>query len=424
MRSPRGIVARIATSIRPPSPTLRGFLLATLISSIGTSMYTTVAIVFFVRSLRLSAGFVGVGLTIATAFGIVVSLPAGRLADRYGAKPVLVVIFVMQAALFALFPLVSGRVAFLIAVVLVATTANASYPVSQVLLADLVAGGPRVKAAAYNRSILNVGMSLGALIAAAALVADSRLGYDLMLLGNAASFVGAAVLVGRVTVPARVQTSVEPKSGSVSESGSAMPGRHPLRQPRFVAAALICGVLYLSANILEVGLPLQVIQHTSAPRWIIAALLLLNTVLAVTFQVRASAGSETIPGAARANRLAGIVLLGACLLFPAAAGRGAAVAVIVLIAATILLTAGELFSSAGSWGLSYGLAPLAEQGKYLASFGMVTRLVDVFGPVLAVTIVGVGLVGWLAIGAAFLGVGLLAPLVSGTGQESASVPAS
>ena len=52
------------------------------------------------------------------------------------------------------------------------------------------------------------------------------------------------------------------------------------------------------------------------------------------------------------------------------------VAVAVLTVATVLLTAGELFSSAGSWGLSYGLAPLDQQGKYLASF----RFAEQHGP--------------------------------------------
>ena len=268
-------------------------------------MYMTGAIVFFVRSLRLSASFVGVGLTIAAAVGLGASIPAGRLADRHGAKRVLVALFAIQAVLFALFPRVESHAEFLIAVVFVSLASSASFPVRQALLSDLVAGGPGVvAAAAYNRSVLNAGMSVGALLAAGALAADSRPAYDALFLGNAASFVGAGILLSRLKVPSKSQPASAATSGT-----AATPRRHPLRQPRFVAAASTCGVLYLSASILDVALPLQVSQHTSAPRWMIAVLLLLNTVLAVTLQVRASGGSETVAGAARANRLAGIALL-------------------------------------------------------------------------------------------------------------------
>jgi hypothetical protein len=240
-----------------------------------------------------------------------------------------------------------------------------------------------------------------------------------MLVGNAVSFVGGGLLLSRIKVPARTRPAAR------SSPAAAAPPSHPLRQPRFVAAAVICGVLYLSASLLDVALPLQIIQHTVAPRWMIAALLLLNTVLAVALQVRASAGSETVPGAARANRLAGIALLGACALFPAAAATHATgVAIVLLIAATVMLTAGELFSSAGTWGLSYGLAPDDQQGSYLASFALVSRMVLIVGPALAAGVVNAGLTGWLAVGILFLGVGLAAPLVSRTSQEPPSVPVS
>ena len=369
-------------------------------------MYTTVEVVFFVRALHLSSGFVGGGLTVAALCGLGASLPAGRFADKYGAKPVLTTLFAIQAGLFALFPLVSSPAEFLAATIPIAMAACASYPVRQALLSDLVAGSPRVAAAAYNRTILNVGMSVGALIAAAALAADSRPAYDAILLGNALSFVGASALISRCKVAPKAQHS--PETGPVEPL---VPNRHPLREPRFVAAAVICGVLYLSASILDIGLPLQVSQHTSAPRWMISALLLLNTILAVTFQVRASAGSETIPGAARANRFAGIALLGACVFFAVSDNRPSAVAIVLLVVATILLTAGELFSSAGTWGLSYGLAPANQQGKYLASFGLLSELVQTIGPAIAVGVVNAGIAGWLSVGVIFLATGLAAPVI-------------
>jgi MFS family permease len=370
-------------------------------------MYTTVSIIFFVQSVHVSAGFVGTGLTIAAAFGLIATLQGGRLADRKGAKPVLVVLFVVQAVLFALFPLISGRIEFLVAVICAAISASATLPTQQMFLSDLLGGAPRVAAAAYNRSVVNVGLGLGALLAALALAADSRPAFDAMLLGNALSFAIGAVVLGRLKAPGR-----EKRPSGNTKATVAAPNRHPLRQPGFVAAAFICGVLYLSASVLDVALPLQVSRHTSAPRWIIAALLLLNTILAITLQVRASVGSETIPGAARANRLAGISLLAGCVLFALTTGHNPVIAVVMLVAATVMLTAGELFSSAGTWGMSYGLAPRDQQGKYLASFSLVSRTVRIAGPALAAIVVNDGDAWWIAAGLVFFVAGLAAPVVA------------
>lgn len=392
----------------PPTRAQRTYALSTLINSTGTGLYTTGSVVFFVHMLHLSAGFIGAGLTAARLAGLLASLPAGRLADRIHAKRIVVVILMIQAALFALFPLARGRVAFLAIVVAVALAQTTNTPARQVLLADIAGERSRVAMSAYNRSVLNVGVSIGALLAAAALAFDSRTAYNLMLLGNALSFLIAGALLSRVQVPARAPAPPDAPARAWQSRD-----RHPLLQPRLVAAATICGILYLSAVILDIALPLQVAQHSRAPQWVIGFLLLINTILAVTLQVPASRGADTVSGASRANRIAGLALLGACLVFPLSSHGSAPIAVAVLIVATVLLTAGELFSSAGSWGLSYGLAPKGQQGRYLASFGLLSQLVQVAGPVLAAFVVSSGVFAWVGLGLAFVLSGLVAPAVTG-----------
>lgn len=397
-------IARLVRRLAPPNEDMRSFALATLVTSIGTGLYTTAAVVFFVRSLRFSVGFVGTALTIAAVIGLFASLPAGRLADRRHPKAILLGLFLAQGVLFLLFPLVGGSVGFLAVVTAIALAQKAVQPVRRVLISQLAGSASRVVVAAYNRSMLNVGMSVGAALAGIALAVGSKGAFNVVLLANAASFFGAAALLLRVRVPEReALASCEPDEEAPA---------HPLRQPRFVLAAMICGVLYLSAGILDIALPLQIVQHSSAPRWMVAVLLIVNMVLAITLQVRASEGSETIGGAARANRLAGIVLAVSCLLFPLSGHVGTALAIVVLVAATVFLTGGELFSSAGEWGLSYALAPEDQQGKYLASFGLLSESVQVFGPVLAAGVVVGGWPAWIAFGVVFLGAGLAAPLVS------------
>jgi len=75
----------------------------------------------------------------------------------------------------------------------------------------------------------------------------------------------------------------------------------------------------------------------------------------------------------------------------------------------VLLTVGELLSSAGSWGLSYELAPAARQAEWLGAFGVLSQLAQVPGPALAVQAVHAGAVGWILLGLGFLTVGLASP---------------
>ena len=57
---------------------------------------------------------------------------------------------------------------------------------------------------------LPVGISVGALLAAVVLAADSQVAYNSLLLGNAASYVGAGMLLSRVRVPPRVTSEAAP----------------------------------------------------------------------------------------------------------------------------------------------------------------------------------------------------------------------
>jgi hypothetical protein len=392
---------------RPPATAdLRRFAVVTFVDSIGTSMYLTGAVVFFVKALSLSPGFVGVGLTVAAAAGLSASLPAGRLADRVGPRGVITACYLAEAALFAVFPFVRGRVGFLVVVACIALASNAAGPAKRVLLATLSGQSSRVAASAYNRAVLNVGMGLGAALAGGALAISSRPAYDALLFGNALSFLIAVELVQRIRVASK------PPVVEADQPDQAKVGRHPLVQPRLLAAAFSCGALYLSASVLDVGLALQVTQETATPHWIIAALLLLNTVLAVALQVRVSGGSESIAGAAIANRRAGVALLAACVLFALSSHRAPLIASGLLVAALVALTAGELLSSAGSWGLSYGMAPAARQGEYLASFGLISQGVQVAGPAIAAAAVDAGAIAWLALGVGFFVVGLATPLIT------------
>lgn len=175
-----------------------------------------------------------------------------------------------------------------------------------------------------------------------------------------------------------------------------------LRERPYLAVCVLNGLLMTYGAILTVALPLWIVRSTRAPAWTVGGVFLLNTVLAVLLQVRASMGADTVPGAARAVIRSGVLLLLACLVFAVAGMLGEAGAVCTLAAGIALLTAGEVLQSAGGWGLSYALAPEQRQGQYLGAFTMGTRIYDTAGPVLVSGLVlGLGAVGWVVLGLLF-----------------------
>ena len=371
----------------------------TLIDTIGFGLYATGSVLFFTQILHFAAAFVGLTLTAAAITALAAAVPGGRVSDRVGRKQTLVPLYLLQAALFLALPFARTPALFVIVLCGIAFADGAARPARRAALSSLVTGEARVAASAYNRAVLNVGFSIGALGAGAALAIGSVAAYTALVWGDAVSFILAAVLFGRLPLPA-----LRPPSGG------ARPG---LRfTPRMVASALCCGVLYASASLLEVGLPLQISQKTVAPRWIIAGLLLINTLIAIALQVRASRGSETVAGAARANRRAGVWLVAACAFFAASAVPDRGFAVAVLVGAVISLTAGEMLSSAGQWGMSYALAPQIREAEFLAGFGLISGAAGVAGPFLATQVVTHGTAGWIAAAAAFLLAGLAAPIIA------------
>ena len=79
-------IHRLKQSVVPASGPIRTLTKSTLANTIGNGLFYTVEVIFFTRSVGLSGHEVALGLGIAAAVGLVVSVPAGHLADRRGPR--------------------------------------------------------------------------------------------------------------------------------------------------------------------------------------------------------------------------------------------------------------------------------------------------------------------------------------------------
>lgn len=389
------------TALLPADPAQRSFALATLANTAGNGMFYAVSAIYFTQSVGLSPAQVGIGLTIAGLCGLVAGIPAGHLGDVRGPRNVLVGLALAEGAGVAAYTVVDGFVAFVLVASVVTTVDRSANAVRSGMIAAMGAPGDRVRLRAYLRAVTNVGITIGAPIGGLALVADTHTAYLTVILVNAATFVVAALLILRVPpVPPRPHTGDGPRLVV-------------LRDRQFVLVAVVHALLALHFALLDVALPLWIVHRTDAPKWLVAVLLLMNTVTVVAFQVRAARGVETVAQGAVALRRAGIVLAVACVVFALSGSVSAPVAVALLLVATLVHVSGELLQSAGGWAVSFGLAPEDRQGEYQGLFSTGFAATSMLAPaVLTALCVTWGWPGWLVLGAVFVtaGVGMV-PLV-------------
>lgn len=380
---------------------MRALTYATFLRSIGRGLFITVSVLFFKLSVGLSDGEIGLGMTIAAAVGLAAGLPAGRLADVVGPRGVQIAFSVAGGVLVSAYAVVSGFTGFVVVASLVTFSEAAEGTARAALVGGAVAAADRVRVRAYLRAVTNVGWSLGGLGAGAALHFDSRPVYLAMIFGCSACYLVSAALTFRVP-------RVEPIA---RESGG--PVWIVLRDRPYAVLALLNAVLFMQNGLLTIAIPLWVAGRTSAPTWMVAALAMVNTVTVTLLQVRLSRGTDDAAGAARAQRRSGMFLLFACVLLALAAGQPTWVAVVALLAGALLHIFGELLQAAGSWGLSYELAPAHALGQYQGLYGMGQQVSNIVVPaVMTTVIVGWGLPGWLLFGALFLAAGLAVPPVT------------
>jgi len=382
-----------------PGPA-RVLTLATLVRTVGRGIWLTASALFLTRSVGLSVGQVGLGLSVFALVSLVASTPMGYLADRHGPRRIQLTALLVGSGMTTLLVTVRSFPAFL-AVGVGTALASAAYRGAQgAVIAGAIPAEQRVRTRAYLRATTNVGISVGAGLAGIGIAVDTRTSFVALILVNAVSELAAAAVLTRL---APIPPVPAPAHG---------PRLITLRDRPFLAFTVLDGLMSMHFGLLNIALPLWIAQHTTAPRWLISVLILVNTITVVLFQVRASHGTEQLTGAARASRRAGLAIAIACALFAASGSVSTGVAVGLLVAGALAHVIGELWHSAAGWGISFGLAPAHAHGQYQGAYAMGMELGGMLAPVVVTTLaVAWGAPGWLVLGVLFVGLGLLVPPV-------------
>lgn len=385
------------------------------VDSIGTALYLAGGAIFFTRIVGLSAAQVGIGLSAGGLVGLVAQTPVGWLADRIGPRRMLIILNIGRAIGFTLYVFARNFTDVLLIAAVLGIGEQSVMPVYQAVVERVAGAGGRIGLMAKIRVVYNIGYTIGGALAAVGLSVGTRAAFAAMFLGNALTFVIAAVVLPHVRL-------TEPASPPGQPDRRGRQGRRmrltALHDAGYLRVAGLNSVLTLHMSLLAIAVPLWVVQHTHAPRALVGPLLIVNTALAVAFQVRATRGTDTVPGSATALLRASIALAGCCVLFSVASRLASGWAVAVLVAGVAAMTFGEIYQSAGGWGLSYRLAPEQSRAEYFAAFSLGTSAQYIAGPaIVTLGVIDHGTAGWLTLAAVFLVAGALARPTAAAAQR-------
>ncbi|RKN44990.1 MFS transporter [Streptomyces hoynatensis] len=366
---------------------------ALAVDALGTGLYLPLSMVYFLAVTDLTEAGVGTLLTAATACSLLVPLPAGRLADRFGPRPVVIAGQLLQAAGFFLYLGVSSPLSLFLAALVEAVGLRTYWSTIFTLIAEQAEGADTDQWFARAGMIRAAGTGAGTVLAGLLLALASERAYRGMVLADALSFVAAASAVALLVPRAR------PAGGG--PRGTSPAGVRQLLGNRPYLTLIGVNVLFNICTVfLAVAVPVYVTRGLRAPGWAVGIFLTITTVVVATCT------AEVTRRARRRTSRGGAMAWGGRLW--AAWCAAAALAVLLprgplligyLTLAMLLWAAAEMTHGPASNALAAQAAPEGMQGTYLAAFQYAFATADMVTPALFGVLYGVDRVlPWAAVG--------------------------
>ncbi len=349
--------------------------------------------VFFTQIVGLSAAQVGLGLTLAGLASFVAAWPMGRLVDRFGPKRCWAVSSAGQASLFALWPFIDdfrGYVAMAVAMEVVGALGGASHGAYTI---DVLPPGERVQSRAYMYSALNVGFTLGSLMGGIALAFQSNAVLHALPWFTTAVFLVNALAILRLPNASHDERTPE-------ERKVKLPGPGALKNLGWMATTFFGGVLWTNQVLLNIVIPLWLVEKTDAPRVLLAFLFGTNTVMCIFLPMAAARGVKDLTTALRAIRVSSVFFVVSCLITLYTHETVGWTTIALVWLGHVTVTGAELYLSAASWSFEAELMDPRRRGEYQGAAELSGTLGRVWAPALYTFLaMSWGEAGWLVIAA-------------------------
>ncbi|MFD9960795.1 MFS transporter [Amycolatopsis sp. NPDC058986] len=366
----------------------------------GTGLFLAVSTIYFVKVVGLGTASVGAGMSVAGGLAMLAAVPIARLSERFGPRPLLVALNLVRAVATIAYLRVDGWGGFLVIATVVAVTEQSLPPLVQAYIGSRARQDLRGRVMALQRTVVNVGISFGGLIAGVVLGADSRSAFHWLLVGGAVAYLAVALLL----------------LGMRDEGGKA--GARPdfralLTDRRLLSLTAYHAVLSLWTPILNVAFPLWLVTRTDVSDRFVGFLYAVNTVGCIALQYPLNGLYGTVRRSWLACGIAGGLLAVSCAGFAVAPGFPAAGAIAIFAGTIVVLTFAEVLQVGASWTLSYEFAPDNARSAYLVLFNLGRTTANrVAGPLLMTgVVIALGTTGWIALGVVFVLTALVPVLV-------------
>ncbi|MGW3372050.1 MFS transporter [Streptomyces hydrogenans] len=388
----------------------RVLVAASFVNRVGNGLFNAASALYFTLVVGLPAVQVGAALTIAGVVGLCAGIPGGHLADRRGARVIMMLALAIQAVSMAALVLVESWAALTI----VATVDQIAAAVGGAAWGALVArvGGERpAMFRAKLRTFVNLGVILGTVGAGLALAAGTRGAYVTLILGNAASFALCSVLL--LLLPRYPVLPAPPRQR-----------RWLVFADRpFLTFTALYGAMGLQYPVVSLLLPIWISEHTETPNWTVAALFGVNSAFCVLMQTRIGSRVETPYDGGRAFRVAGLLFLVSCPMMALAAYAPVWAATGLVLGAIFVHSLAEVWESSACFALGFGLAPDHAQGQYQGVLGLGFNAGQALAPAILTTVVlGLGAAGWLLLALFFAALGAAGPSLARWGMRTRPQP--
>lgn len=354
-----------------------------LLTSLGSGLFLPLSLVYFTTLTRIPLALLGTLLGAANAITIPVPLCAGALADRFGARPVVIGAQALQAASFLSYVWVDSPVEIFLAAMVGAVGVRFFWSSVFTLIADCTDRADARQDLWYARANIarTVGIGAGGLVTGLLVAGGGADAYHAIAYASCACFtVAAASLTAFLRMPRHHRT------------GAATPqfGYRDLVKDRSFLGLTAVNTLYaLSTLMLGLALPtfVHAVLHRSAR--LTAAVLVGNAVL---IALLGNSVTRRVAPLRRTRVICAAGGLWACwslALGGIAYGR-TAWAVPTLIAATLMFTLAEVMHAPASMALATDGAPPRARGRYLAGFQYSFVIAEIIAPVFFTTLFGYG----------------------------------
>ena len=217
-------------------------------------------------------------------------MPLGKQADRIGPKRMWALGALAQALLYLAWPLINGFASFLVMMIVLEIVGTAGWSGRGAYTIDVFPREERVRSQAFMRAALNIGFTFGALLGGLALATNDDGVVRVIPVVTAAILLVNTVWIVRLPDAAHDRAPARTAGDAGDGDGDRLITPGALRNRGFLSLMTCDGVLGTNQVLLNVVIPLWLVQETDAPRVLLAWLFGTNTVMAVCLQVAAAKG--------------------------------------------------------------------------------------------------------------------------------------